>query len=181
MGVGVELRPFGHESGLIVTPLARFGYENFAGRGDRFILGGALTIVDVVWQKTVKRGSGKDEYEIPRTQIILGGVIEYTDRRTAGTGGSSFLILPDARATFGANVAVDQLLSENLRARATGGYQVLGRGAVSGYGYLELGLRPVNDRQDNYRWNFSIRASLGDGGYRGLLFGISRRFSSKRK
>jgi len=106
VGLGFELHPLGSEPNLTITPLARIGYEHFSGRGDRLVLGGALRVETVLWQKLESRGSGKDAYQIPRTQVLLGGTIEYTDRRSAGgTATGSYLVTSDSRATFGATTA----------------------------------------------------------------------------
>lgn len=183
LGLGFELHPLGSAPNLTITPLARVGYEHFSGRGDRLVLGGALRVETVLWEKLESRGSGKDAYQIPRTQVLLGGTIEYTDRRSAGgTATGSYLVTSDSRATFGASLGLDQAIGRrNLRFKSTAGYQVLGRGQVNGFGYLDLGLRPVNDQHSDYPWNLTLRASLGDGGYKGLLLGFSKRFTGPRK
>jgi hypothetical protein len=173
VGLGLELHPFADRANLALLPVVRIGREDFHPSGGSTVYDAAVTVSDVVPLTYQTRQIGDRKVRIAATQFEWAARTEYTNRDFSGPG----LVDPHNEAvTFFGSVGFDGAVGRsNWRWKGALAYQTL-PGPRQGFASLGLSFRPVNAAYTSYDWNFSISAQAGDGRFRGVLIGITRRF-----
>lgn len=174
LGGGFELRPFSGAPHLALLPAVRLGREDFRPGPAATVMSAGLTVSNVHPLSSQRRRIDNRDILISATQLEWAVRSEHTKRDFSGppVAGRD----PDGTTFFG-SIGVDTALGRSLwRGKASVAYQTLA-GPRDGFVSVGLSARSVDRAYVNYGWNFAASLNAGDGGFRGVLLSVSRRFS----
>jgi hypothetical protein len=173
LGGGVELRPLRDAPHLAIFPAVRIGREDYRPGPAATVVSASLTLSNVHPLSYQTRRIGGEDVKIAASQLEWAVRTEYASRDFSGPAVPTRD--PDAVTHF-ASVGLDNAAGRsNWRWKVALAYHTL-PGPLDGFASLGLSFRKVDSAYVNYDWNFAVSGQVGDGGFRGVIASVSRRF-----